>query len=162
MRFHTWLESEYHRSPHRVLGGKTPLDLWLEKAHLVIPIDPTVNLTEVFLHEEARKVHKDSTLTLNGVLYEVDSTLIGERIRLRYDPVLPPKRRRVEVFLDGRSRGEARIVDAYTNTRVRRANNSEHLLVQESPAASGPTTTPLTASLAASRLLDTHPKEESR
>jgi len=64
MRFHTWLESEYHRSPHRGLGGKTPLELWLEKAHLIIPVDPTVNLAQVFLHEEGRKVHKDSTLTL--------------------------------------------------------------------------------------------------
>jgi len=163
MRFHTWLESEYHRSPHRGLGGKTPLELWLEKAHLIIPVDPTVNLAQVFLHEEGRKVHKDSTLTLQGVLYEVDSTLIGERIHLRYDPSLPPKRRRVEVFLDGRPRGEARIVDAYANTRVRRAYNTEHLVVQESPESLGPaTTTPLTASLAASRLLDAHPKEDDK
>ena len=162
MRFHTWLESEYHRSSHRGLGDRTPLELWLEKAHLIIPVDPTVNLAQVFLHEDGRKVHKDSTLTLDGVLFEVDSTLIGERIRLRYDPALPPKRRRVEVFLDGRPRGEARIVDAYANTRVRRAYNSEHLVVEESPASPRPTTTPLTASLAASRLLDTHPKEESR
>jgi hypothetical protein len=97
------------------------------------------------------------------VLYEVDSTLIGERIHLRYDPSLPPKRRRVEVFLDGRPRGEARIVDAYANTRVRRAYNTEHLVVQESPESLGPaTTTPLTASLAASRLLDAHPKEDDK
>jgi transposase InsO family protein len=54
LRFHSWLESEYHRSPHRALGGKTPLELWLEKAHLVIPIDPTVNLAEVFMHEVMR------------------------------------------------------------------------------------------------------------
>src|SRR5271157_5276106 len=162
MRFHTWLESEYHRSPHRGLGGKTPLELWLEKAHLVIPIDPTVNLAQVFLHEEGRRVHKDSTLTLDGVLYEVDSTLIGERIRLRFDPAVPPMRRRVEVFLDGRPRGEAHIVDAYANTRVRRAYNTEHLVVQESPESPRPTTTPLTASLAASRLLDAHPKEDGR
>jgi transposase len=25
-RFHTWLESEYHRSPHRGLGGQSPLE----------------------------------------------------------------------------------------------------------------------------------------
>ena len=160
MRFHTWLESEYHRSPHRALGGKTPLELWLEKAHLVIPIDPTVNLAQVFLHEEGRKVHKDSTLTLDGVLYEVDSTLIGERIRLRFDPALPPMRRRVEVFIDSRPRGEARLVDAYANTRVRRANNSEHLVVEQPQDSRGSTSTPVTASLAASRLLDVHPKED--
>ena len=62
VRFHTWLESEYHRSPHRGLGGRTPLELWLEKAHLIIPIDPTVNLDELLKHEDIRKVHKDSTV----------------------------------------------------------------------------------------------------
>jgi transposase InsO family protein len=163
MRFHTWLESEYHRSPHRSLGGRTPLELWLEKAHLIIPIDPTVNLAEVFMHEDTRKVHKDSTLTLYGVLYEVDSTLIGEHVRLRYDPELPPRRRTVRVLLATEPRGEAHIVDAYANTRVRRANNSEHLLL-EHPATSSPelTTTPLTASLAASRLMHAQPKEGGR
>ncbi len=25
-RFHTWLESEYHRAPHRGLGGRSPLE----------------------------------------------------------------------------------------------------------------------------------------
>ena len=32
-RFHTWLESEYHRSPHRGLKGATPLETWLAKCH---------------------------------------------------------------------------------------------------------------------------------
>lgn len=159
-RFHSWLESEYHRSPHRGLGGRTPLELWLEKAHLIIPIDPTVNLDELFKHEEVRKVHKDSTVTLNGVLYEVDSTLIGEHIHLRYDVSLPPLRRRVMVLLDGKPRGEARIVDTYANSRVRRAFNSDQLIVEKHPGPSSPqpSATPLSVSLAASRLLHT-PKE---
>jgi putative transposase len=160
MRFHSWLESEYHRSPHRALGGKTPLELWLEKAHLVIPIDPTVNLAEVFMHEDNRKVHKDSTLTLYGVLYEVDSTLIGEHVHLRYDPMLPPRRRPVRVLLGNEPHGEARIVDAYANSRVRRAYNSHHLVVEQPAEPGPPATTPLTASLAASRLLDAHHKEQ--
>jgi putative transposase len=160
MRFHTWLESEYHRSPHRSLGGRTPLERWIEKAHLLIPLDPTVNLAEVFMHEDRRKVHKDSTLTLYGVLYEVDSTLIGEHVRLRYDPALPPRRRPVRVLLGNEPRGEARIVDAYANTRVRRPYNSEHLVVQQPTESVTPTTTPLKASLAASRLMHDEAKEE--
>lgn len=155
MRFHTWLESEYHRSPHRALGGRTPLELWLEKAHLIIPVDPTVNLDELFKHEETRKVHKDSTFTLAGVLYEVDSTLIGEHIHLRYDASLPPMRRRVMIFLDGKPRGEARIVDTYANSRVRRAYNTDQLVVEKQSSQSPQQpTTPLRASLAASRLAE--------
>jgi transposase InsO family protein len=155
MRFHSWLESEYHRSPHRSLSGRTPLEVWLEKAHLIIPIDPTVDLDELFKHEDTRKVHKDSTFTLEGVLYEVDSTLIGERIHLRYDASLPPMRRRVMVSLDSKPCGEARIVDTYANSRVRRANNSDQLVVQNQPQQSASPLqppTPLRASLAASRL----------
>jgi transposase InsO family protein len=34
LRFRTWLEAEYHRTPHRVLTNhQTPLECWLEKAH---------------------------------------------------------------------------------------------------------------------------------
>jgi len=161
VRFHTWLESEYHRSPHRGLGGRTPLELWLEKAHLIIPIDPTVNLDELFKHEETRKVHKDSTFTLQGVLYEVDSSLIGEHVHLRYDASIPPTRRRVTVSLDGKPWGEARIVDTYANSRVRRSYNSDHLVVEKQPQESPPQpTTPLKASLAASRLPEVSPKEQ--
>lgn len=155
-RFHTWLESEYHRSPHRGLESRTPLEVWLEKAHLIIPVDPTVNLDELFKHEEVRKVHKDSTFTLQGVLYEVDSTLIGQNVRVRYDASLAPLRRRVMVVLDGKPRGEARLVDTYANSHVKRAINSDQLVVENHPPQSPhQPITPLRASLAASRL----PKE---
>ena len=58
-----------------------------------------MNLDELFKHEDIRKVHKDSSVTLHGVLYEVDSTLIGEHIHLRDDVSIPPLRRRVVVRL---------------------------------------------------------------
>ena len=121
-RFHTWLESEYHRSPHRGLKGTTPLETWLAKCHLIVPVDAAVDLAEAFRHEAARKVHRDSTITLDGVLYELPSTLIGERVVLRYDPTLPPSNRRLFVHHGGRHVGEARLVDSYANARVRRAD----------------------------------------
>ena len=121
-RFHTWLESEYHRSPHRGLKGVTPLETWLAKCHLIVPLDPAVNLAEAFRHEATRKVHRDSTVTLDGVLFELPSTLIGERVVLRYDPTLPPHNRRLFVHHGGRHVGEARLVDSYANAHVRRAD----------------------------------------
>ena len=154
MRFHAWLEMEYHRSTHRGLGNKTPLEVWLEKAHLIIPLDPTVNLNELFMHEELRKVHKDSTFTLHGVLYEVDSILIGQRIHVRYDASRPPLRRRLTVSLEGKAYGDARIVDTYANSRVRRAFNSDNLVVEKQQPQDRPAqpATSVSASLAASRL----------
>lgn len=115
-RFRTWLESEYHRSPHRGLQGATPLEAWLEKARHIIILDPTVDLEAVFFHEIARKVYRDSTVTVNGTLYEVPSILIGRRVKLRFDP--HRDRPRMFVSCDGVDHGECRLVDTYANTRV--------------------------------------------
>ena len=79
-RLHTWLESEYHRSPHRGLKGATPLETWLAKCHLIVPLDPTGDLAVAFRHQATRKVYRDSTVTLDGVLFELPSTLIGAHL----------------------------------------------------------------------------------
>ena len=67
MRFHSWLESEYHLNPHQGLNGKTPLEAWVENANRIIAVDPGIDYIRIFYHEVSRKVHKDSTITL----YEV-------------------------------------------------------------------------------------------
>lgn len=131
-RFRTWLESEYHRTPHRGLGGKTPLDAWLEKSRYIVHMDHTIDLEQAFLHEDSRKVYKDSTLTLAGTLYEVPSCLIGKRVKLFYDPTMPVKR--FEVLYEGKSYGQARIVDSYANTKVKRnATSNGSLDIQDDP-----------------------------
>jgi len=156
LAFHHWLESEYHRSPHRGLNGKTPLEVWIEKARHIIPMDPTVDIEQVFRHEVSRKVHRDSTITLEGVLFEVPSTLIGERISLTYDPHLGAQRRRLFIVHQGKPCGEARLVDSYANARVLRKDLGSDVLITdiqqdpENPKISAPG--PLDASLAASRL----------
>ena len=122
LRFHSWLDSEYHRSPHSGLEGRTPLEAWVHKAHLIIPLDPGIDLDQAFLHEAVRAVHKDSTLTLDGALFEVPSDLIGERISLRYDPHRPPRHRRLQILRGGQCIGEARLVDSYANTKVKRTD----------------------------------------
>lgn len=119
MRLHTWVETEYHRSAHRGLSGKqTPLDAWLEKASSVHQLDPTIDLDRVFFHEVSRKVFNDSTITVGNTLYEVSSVLIGKTVRISYDPHQP--RKRMLVSYDGKSYGEARLVDTYGNSRMRR------------------------------------------
>lgn len=154
MRFHSWLEIEYHRSSHRGLGDKTPLEAWLEKAHLIIPMDPTVDLQAVFQHQATRKVHKDSTVTVDGALFEVPSTLIGERITVHYSPQLSAQRRRLQIVHNGENLGEARLVDSYANARVRRGGLQQEVQLSEAePPSDAAPRRPVDASLAASRVI---------
>ena len=128
-----------------------------------MPVDAAVDLAEAFRHEAARKVHRDSTITLDGVLFELPSTLIGERVVLRYDPTLPPSNRRLFVHHGGRRVCEARLVDSYANARVRRAdlrldpagdddNDAGGAPVARSSDSPDDSLPPAAASLAASRV----------
>jgi len=156
VRFHSWLESEYHRTPHRGLGGKTPLEAWVEKAHHIIAIDPTVDLQAVFRHQVRRKVHKDSTITVDGALFEVPSTLIRERITVYYDPHPSPQRRRLLIEHNGEKLGEARLVDSYANAYVRRGGLQKEVQLSEgkqSTDRAAEPQRPVDASLAASRVV---------
>jgi len=118
-RFHTWLQSEYHRSPHRGLNGQTPLDAWIGKAQHIRTLDPTVDLETIFFHEEYRNVHRDSTITLGGTLFEVPSILIGKKVKCRFNP--HRSNRIIHVSHDGKDYGECRVVNTYANTRVIRS-----------------------------------------
>jgi transposase InsO family protein len=154
-RFHTWLESEYHRAPHRGLGGRSPLEAWLERAHHIIRLDPTVDLEEVFRHEVRRRVYGDCTFTLDGVLYEVPAVLKGKIIKVRFSPFQPT--RKLELLYESRSYGEARVVDTYANTRVKRDRRDDPAagLNEREPAGrppKKPSASPTRAALAASRL----------
>lgn len=156
LRFHGWLESEYHRNPHRGLNGKTPLEAWVEKANRIIAMDPDIDYMRICFHEVSRKVHKDSTITLDGLLYEVPSILIGERIHVCYDPHLPPDKRTLLIRHQGQECGIARIVDSYANAKVRRNGLFKEPEVEEindsdsEPSDSKPS--PLDAGLSASHI----------
>jgi len=127
---------------------------WVEKAHHIIPIDPALDLQKAFLHEDTRMVHKDSTITLKGVLFEVPSDLIGRRITLRYDPHIPPVRRRLWLFHQSQEVGEARLVDSYANARVRRGELQREIEITEPDSRADPPASrrPVDNSLSASRL----------
>ena len=60
--FRGWLESEYHRSPRRGLGGATPLDRWIERAGHIMPFDPFIDLQRAFQHESSRKVYRERAI----------------------------------------------------------------------------------------------------
>ena len=118
-RYHTWLECEYHRSNHRGLKEFiTPLDAWIAKVHHIRPLKQGIDLDRIFLHMFSRKVYKDSTFTLLGTLFEAPAVLAGKSINIYFDPHPPVER--VLIGHGGKEYGEARIVDSYANSRVKR------------------------------------------
>ncbi len=122
-RLWAWVEGEYHQAPHRGLDGQTPFDRWARSATHVR--QPDADIADCFLFEQRRRVQKDRTVSLLGVAYEVDASLVGETVTLRYDPsrVGAP----VTVVFRDRVFPDARPVDVYANCRVRRDHATKHL-----------------------------------
>lgn len=118
MRFRTWLESEYHRQPHSGIGGRTPLEAYLAGTAHIHHVDPSVNLDDVFCHEDTRTVANDGTVSVAGIRYEVPSFLVGVKVKLRSSPLADVPE--VCVIWDGTNYGSAPRVDEYANARSRR------------------------------------------
>jgi transposase InsO family protein len=112
-----YVEMEYHRAPHRILG-ESPLERWARTGEHVRYPEPWVELDDLFLFETKRKVMKDRTVSLNGIVYEVDAALVGETVTLRYDP--GNQGDRIEVCHKGRHVQHAQILDTYANCFVKR------------------------------------------
>jgi hypothetical protein len=91
-------------------GGATPLEQWARTGSGVRLPEPEVDLADLFLTEAVRKVQKDRTVSLNGVVYAVDAALVGENVTLRFDPSAPPERP-VQVCFQGQRLALARPVD---------------------------------------------------
>jgi putative transposase len=128
--FITWLETEYHRSRHSSLGV-TPIEAWLNKAERIRPVDPAVDLDRIFLHCEKRKVYQDSVFSLHGRIFEAPQHLIGKTVTLFFNP--HPPLSKVLVTSNGTDYGEARPVDLYANTKVKREEYSRELTSVEEP-----------------------------
>jgi transposase InsO family protein len=132
-RLWAYVEGEYHQAPHRSLDGETPLDRWAKRAHEVNHLDAKVDLDDLMLAEAKRKVAKDRTVSLDGVVYEVDASLVGETVTLRFAP--SSQVRSVQVWHDGRKVHDAKVVDLYANCFVKRDRPSDGLAASTTPEA---------------------------
>ena len=63
-------------------------------------------------------MHKDRTVSLNGMIYEIDAALVGETVTLRYNPAKQGKC--IEVCHNNQFVQEAKLVDTYANCFVKR------------------------------------------
>jgi transposase InsO family protein len=131
-RLWAWVEGEYHHAPHRGLNGQTPLEQWAHTGEAVAFPEPGLDLDDLFLFEAQRKVQKDRTVSLNGVVYEVDAALVGEKITLRFDPAAAPERP-VQVCHQGKLIELAKPVQTYANCFVKR-NRPAWTLTADAPA----------------------------
>jgi len=130
-RLRLWLEEEYHQTPHRGLGGTTPFDAWCEHGGDVRIPGPDLDLRELFLFSDRRKVQKDRTVSLNGTVYEVDAALVGESVDIKHDPAKPGAP--VDIFLNGKKIQTAKVVDVYANCRVKRDHHTKSLNADMAP-----------------------------
>lgn len=136
-RLAVWIEGEYHQQPHRGLEQQTPLERWAQSAEGLRYPDPGLDLDDLFLFEDQRKVQNDRTVSLHGQVFEVDASLIGQRVTLRYDPCEPAAP--VQVVHNGQFIEQARRVDLYANCFVKRHRRSGALEADRpaQPAPSG-------------------------
>lgn len=135
-RLHGWVEGEYHHAPHRGLGGRTPLEQWAQSGEAVRFPEPGLDLDDLFLFEVQRKVQKDRTVSLNGIVYEVDAALVGEKVTLRFDPAAAPERP-IQVCHNGKTIEQAKPVQTYANCFVKR-NRPSWTLNTDTPAPEPP------------------------
>jgi putative transposase len=82
--FAAWLEVAYHQKVHNSFKQR-PVDRYQKDDHPIRTFPPH-ELVEVFLLEETRKVDKTGCISLFGQTFEVDATLSGSSIQVRFDP----------------------------------------------------------------------------
>lgn len=112
-----WLGSEYHARKHDTTG-RAPREHWLDELDYLRQLERSINIDELFLHREKRKVRKDGTVRFAGQLLEVRAELTGQKVELRFDPKQRDARPRV--FIDGRFYCDTVPLDRHRNASRKR------------------------------------------
>jgi len=116
-RVWSWLAVEYNARTHDTTG-RAPLEHWLSAADTLRPVPPGLDLDEVFLHRERRKVRQDGTVRFRGGFLEVHFSLVKKVIELRFDPFDETKLPRV--FEDGKFICDTVLLDPFRNALRKR------------------------------------------
>jgi len=132
VRLWAWVESEYHRTPHEGLQGRTPLEVWEEDAAEIRWVDDPAILDAAFTATLERTARNDSTIQVRGLTYEVPTHLRGRTVKLGYS-LLTPDRLYV---IDGTTRVPLRAVDPEANARRPRVGSRDEP-AREPPASTG-------------------------
>lgn len=93
VRLHAWLDQRYHGSAHAGLLGRDPRAVW-NGSNVCERVEDATFL-RAFSARDRRRVRKDNTLDVDGVVYEIDASfLAGKYVDLvRYLPPVGPEHR---------------------------------------------------------------------
>ncbi len=83
-QFNIYLNAEYQNKLHSGIK-MSPRERYKNDIAL-IKYKSTEEIEKSFLHRISRVIHKDSTLVIQNILYEVSQKYIGQKINLRYAP----------------------------------------------------------------------------
>ena len=120
-KFSRWIQETYHVRIHSSTQS-TPEDRFAKHSHQLRLLDPHQDLDRLFYTRLKRTVRKDGTFRLDNQGYEVDLTLRGLEIELRFDPY---RRDRIEVYYRQQSFGLARAVNLHLNSQFFSRENYE-------------------------------------
>jgi transposase InsO family protein len=116
--FDGWLTQVYHQRKHSATT-QSPFARFTANLHCLRQAPD--NLHDYFRKLARRKVNKDRTITLNGLLFEAPVALIGKRVELLYHESKPVQ---VEVKYQNQSFGMLCPVNLNVNCRVKRDKNN--------------------------------------
>lgn len=111
--FAEWVD-EYNNRVHGTTK-QTPYERY--RANLECARPAPKELIDYFRAIEFRRVKKDRTIRLHGLIFEAPVGLIDRQVELRFHPETPSE---VEIFFDGKSFGPATPVNPQVNSKVGR------------------------------------------
>jgi transposase InsO family protein len=93
VRLWSFLDQHYHQAPHAGLLGRSPASAWNGANHAVDDLDEDRLRTALTVREN-RRVRRDTTISIDGVLWELDQGYLAGRIvtvgRCLVDADVPP------------------------------------------------------------------------
>jgi transposase InsO family protein len=93
VRLWAFLDQHYHQAPHAGLLGRAPAATWNSANHPVDALDEAKLRAALTVHER-RRVRRDTTLSIDGVVWELDQGYLAGRIvtvgRCLTDVDVPP------------------------------------------------------------------------
>ena len=90
VRLSAWLDLHYHQAPHGGLMGRTPMDVYLPEAREIERVDEAV-LKKALVVTETRRVRRDTTVSLDGRIFELDrGWLAGRRVDVSWSALDKP------------------------------------------------------------------------
>ncbi|MFR1708890.1 MAG: DDE-type integrase/transposase/recombinase [Clostridium sp.] len=85
-----YVEEGYNSKIHSSINEK-PIDKFIRHIDLIKFIPTKQEIDYIFLYRITRKVKKDSTVSIQNILFEVPQKYVGDTINIRYDPTAMDK-----------------------------------------------------------------------